>query len=149
MTLDLRGMVQSFSAPCTLGYQGIKILPSHLDLTTHRLSELKHLPLQYNAFSPSLFELSYPFKIGLFLGPTYSLTASMTTSLLPYCVSRRWNFKFWEHVSGEYGGDEGFHIHIQSQQSAVMATCIVLAGALSCNSRTPWVSFPGLFFAIA
>ena len=42
------------------------------------------ITVQGNAISPSLFELSYPFKIeGLFEVPKYSFNASMTPSLLP------------------------------------------------------------------
>ena len=79
------------------------------------------ISLQGNALSPSMFKLSYPFKIeGLFLVPKYSFTASMTPSLLAYCVPRRWDFSFGrqtEPYRENMGDEEGFQIHIQCQQS--------------------------------
>ena len=59
-TSEIRGMIKKFSAPCTSGYKGMKILPLLF----------KKISLQGNAHSPSLLELSYPFKIdGPFLVP--------------------------------------------------------------------------------
>ena len=54
----------------------------------------------------------------------------MTPSLLPYCVPRIWDFSFRNRytcksegaLSGECGDEEGFQIHIQSQQSCHLVT---------------------------
>ena len=70
-------------------------LPGNENLT---ITFQYNLPLN-NALSPSLLKLSYPFKIhveGIFLAPKYSFTASMTPSLLPYCMGM--GFQFWEQI---------------------------------------------------
>ena len=63
----------------------------------------------------------------------------MTSSLLPYCVPLRWDFSFGNRfksegaISGEYvgwGWISNPHLF-----AAVMATCDVWAGALSCTSQ--------------
>ena len=112
----VREMIKKFLTPCTSGYQGVKIWPLLFNIIT----------LQDNALSPSLFELSYPFKIeGLFLVPKYSFTDSMTPSLLPYCVPRRWEHieARRNHIKRIWGIEEGFQIHIQSQQSWQLVMC--------------------------
>ena len=96
---------------------------------------------QINALSPYLLELSYPFKIeSLFLVPKYLFTASLTPSLLPYCVPRvheggisvLGTDKSHKEPFQEYMGDEeGFQIHIQSQQSWQLVTC----GQGSCPAK--------------
>ena len=54
----VRVMIKKFLAPWTSGYQGMKIWSLIFNI----------ISLQCNALRPSLFELSYPFKIeGLFL----------------------------------------------------------------------------------
>ena len=66
--LYVRGMIKKFSVPCTLSYQGMKIRPLLFNI----------ISLQGNALSPSLFELSYPFKKqGIFLVP----------QVLVYCLN--------------------------------------------------------------
>ena len=82
--------------------------------------------------SPSLFELSNPFKIeGLFLVPqvlVYCLNDAFIASIL--CTTKM-GFQFWEHIEvrrkepyqEKIGDEEGFQIHIQSQQSCQLVTC--------------------------
>ena len=80
---------------------------------------------QGNALSVSLFELSYLFKIeGLFLVPQvliYCLYDAFIASIL--CTTKM-GFQFWEQIEVRrscirriWGGEEGYQIHIQSQQS--------------------------------
>ena len=70
--MDVRGMIKNFFAPCTSNLQG-------------------------NALSPSLFEISYPFKIGgLLLVPqvlVYCFYDAFTASIL--CTTKL-VFQFWE-----------------------------------------------------
>ena len=139
-------MIKKFSAPCTLGYQGIKIWSLLF----------KNISLQGNALSPPLFQLSYPFKIeGLFPVPQVFVCC-----LCDIFIPQRWDFSFGNRsnsegaISGEYGayqenmGDEE-GISNPHSVAAVMATCDVWVGVLSCKSRTQQVSFPRLFFAIS
>ena len=70
--MNVRGMIKNFFAPCTSNPQG-------------------------NALSPSLFEISYPFKIGgLLLVPqvlVYCFYDAFTASIL--CTTKL-VFQFWE-----------------------------------------------------
>ena len=85
---NLRGTIYKFSAPCTSGYQRMKIWP--LDLLFNIIS------IQGNALSPSLFEFSYPFKIeGFFLYWFYCLYDAFIASIL--CTMKK-KFQFWEQI---------------------------------------------------
>ena len=95
-------MIKNFLAPCTSNLQG-------------------------NALSPSLFEISYAFKLGgLFLVPqvlVYCLHDAFIASIL--CTTKL-VFQFWEQkvsYQENIGDEEGFQIHIQSQQSCQLVTC--------------------------
>ena len=83
----IRGIIKQFSPPCTSGYQGIKIWSLLFNL----------ISLQGNALSPSLLELSYPFKIeGLFLVHqvlVYCLYDALIASIL---WTTKMGFQFWE-----------------------------------------------------
>ena len=141
-------MIKKFSAPFTSGNQGIKIWPFLFNI----------ISLQGNAFSPSLFELSYRFKIeGLFLAtrllPLWLLHCFHTvyhedgSSVLGTDRSRQ------EHYQENVGDEEGFQIHIQSQQSLQLVTC----GQGRCRARAEhrasvflasFLRFPGVYASI-
>ena len=143
-------MTKTFLTPCNSGFQGMKIWSLIFNI----------ISLQCNALSPSLFELSHPFKIeGVFLVPqvqvlVYWLYDAFIASIL---YTTKMGFQFWEqiedrrsHIKRIWGGGgvrKWFQIHIQSQQSWQLVTCG--QRRLSCKSRTPRVSFPRLFFAIS
>ena len=87
--IKIWGMIKKFLAPCTLGYQGMKIWPLLLNI----------ISLQGNALSPFLFELSYLFKIeGLFLVLpllVYCIYGAFIASIL--CITKM-VFQFWEQI---------------------------------------------------
>ena len=147
------GMIKKFSAPCNSGFQGMKIWPLHFNI----------ISLQCNALSPSLFELSHPFKIeGVFLVP-------QSTRVLPlwrlHCfhtvyheggisvlgTDRSPKEQYQENIGG--GGEEWFQVHIQSQQSWQLVTC----GQRRCPARAEhresvflasFLRFPGVAASI-
>ena len=139
-------MIKNVSAPCTSGYQELKFGPLRFNI----------ISLQCNALSPSLFELFYPFKIeGLFLVPQVLISCLYVTFIFSILCTTKMTFQFWKQIEDirsnirEYGGYPWRRISNPHSDAAVMAACNVWAGALSCNNRTPQVSFPHLFLTIS
>ena len=121
-------MIKKFSAPCT------------------------SISLQDNALSQSLFELSYPFEIVLFLFPqvlVYYLYDAFIASIL---CTKKMGFQFWvqievrRHIGRTWGMRKDFKYTLRCSSHGNLWR---VAGALSCKSRTQRVSFPRLFLAIS
>ena len=98
----------------------------------------------------SLFQLSYPFKIeSLFLVHQVLIYCLLGAFIDPYCVTRRWTFSLRTYRSQKepyqenMGDEEGFKIHIQSQQSWQFVT--YLQGVCPARAEHPKsVGFPGV-----
>ena len=82
-------MIKRLSTPCTSGYQGMKIWPLLFNI----------ISLQGNALSPSLFELSYPFKIeGIFLVPQLLVYCLYDAFIASIVCTTKIEFQFWEQM---------------------------------------------------
>ena len=133
------GWSKSCWAPCTSGYQEMKIWPLLFSI----------ISIQGNALlSPSLFELSYPFKIDLFRVPQVLVYCLYDAFIASIVCTTKMRFQFWEqirrsHIRGIWGMRKDFKPH---SVAAVIATCDVWAAVSSCKSRTPRVSFHHLYF---
>ena len=127
---------KKFLAPSASDYQGMKI-GSLL---------FKIIRLQGNTLSPSLLELDYPFqKEVFFLVPQVLIHCLYDAFIASKLCSTKVGFQFreqtevrWSHIRRKWGWGRTSNRH---SVAAVMATCDVWAGALSCKSRAPGVNW--------
>ena len=82
--------------------------------------------LQGNTLSPSLFGLSYSFKIeDLYLVPQVLVYCIFDAFVASIPCTTKIGFQFWEQepYQENMGDEEGFQFHIQSQQSWQLVAC--------------------------